>query len=159
MHTSIRLLLVGLLCCCYVAADPFLVQLANGMQSVLFCNVGIPQQLVSKGCMFLLFFCVPSGPVLGHVAQSVSTVREFLGIPFAQPPVGALRWQPPVPNQPWGPAVLTADKYGYACMQTDSTYGPVSEDCLTLSVWSPLNASAANPLPVLLYVRCGCRVF
>jgi len=44
----------------------------------------------------------PLGPVEGVVLDNA---RVFLGMPYAMPPVDALRWQPPVPAVPWGPTV------------------------------------------------------
>src|SRR5512135_1416207 len=68
-------------------------------------------------------------------------VREYRGIPFAAPPVGKLRWQPPQPVTPWQ-GVLAADHFSSACMQREpSPYNPGlmnrSEDCLYLNVWTP----------------------
>ena len=93
-------------------------------------------------------------------------VREWLGIPFAQPPVGDLRWEPPQPLE--GFAHVQATVMPPACMQavrkneglygnvTDYQYliaGPISEDCLTLSIWAPEQASKS--LPVLVYIHGG----
>ncbi len=68
---------------------------------------------------------------------------EFLGIPFAAPPVGELRWEKPQPLEPWGD-VYNATQYSIHCTQTiDFIYryilmGNVSgEDCLYLNVWVP----------------------
>ena len=80
-------------------------------------------------------------------------VISFKGIPYAAPPVGALRWRMPQPAKPW-PDVLAADKFGPACMQTDDV--PKSEDCLTLNVWRP--AGAAGPLPVMVWIYGGALV-
>src|ERR1041385_2646643 len=70
-------------------------------------------------------------------------VRSFKGIPFAQPPVGELRWREPQPVKNWG-GVRNADQFGPRCMQRT---GPgadywfrsngMSEDCLYLNVWTP----------------------
>jgi len=89
-----------------------------------------------------------------------SGVRSFKGIPFAQPPVGALRWREPQPVKNWK-GVRKADKFGARCMQRT---GPgadywfrsdgMSEDCLYLNVWTPAK-SAKERLPVLVYVFGG----
>jgi para-nitrobenzyl esterase len=83
----------------------------------------------------------------------VGGMISFKGIPYAAPPVGALRWRAPQPAKPW-PGVLAADKFGPACMQTDNV--PKSEDCLTLNVWRP--AAAAGPLPVMVWIYGGALV-
>ena len=54
---------------------------------------------------------LPDGQVQGHLNDGT---REFLGIPYAAPPVGALRWRPPAPAEPWG-GVLDAASYSSAC--------------------------------------------
>lgn len=87
-------------------------------------------------------------------------VRSFKGIPFAQPPVGDLRWQEPQPVKNWT-GVRKADDFGPRCMQHT---GPgadywfrskgMSEDCLYLNVWTSAK-SAKEKLPVLVYVFGG----
>jgi para-nitrobenzyl esterase len=85
--------------------------------------------------------------------------RTFLGIPYAAPPVGDLRWKPPAPPASWG-GVRSATTFGSHCMQ-----GPVyddmvfrdpggSEDCLTLNVWTPAKDAAAK-LPVMVWIYGG----
>jgi len=88
-----------------------------------------------------------------------SNVRAFLGIPFAAPPVGKLRWQPPRPVEPWQ-GVRKAVAFGPRCMQrniySDMVFrdsGP-SEDCLYLNVWTPAK-SASDHLPVMLWIYGG----
>jgi para-nitrobenzyl esterase len=86
-------------------------------------------------------------------------VRAFRGIPFAAAPVGALRWQPPHPGAPWK-GVRDAGAFGARCMQlplfADMVFrsSGVSEDCLTLNVWTPA-AKAGAKLPVLVYFYGG----
>src|ERR1700759_90262 len=85
-----------------------------------------------------------SGPVRGVASDGVIS---FKGIPYAQPPVGALRWRAPQPVTPWQ-TVRDAAGFGPGCMQTD--YVQRSEDCLTLNVWRPAASSA--PLPVMVWI-------
>lgn len=97
-----------------------------------------------------------SGPVRGSLV-GISTVRGFLGIPYAAPPTGDLRWRPPTAPIPWTDA-RAATQLGAACPQGPDlvTGAPVSysEDCLTLNVWAP-SQSAAERRPVLVFVHGG----
>jgi para-nitrobenzyl esterase len=94
-----------------------------------------------------------SGIVRG---ASAGGTWSYLGIPYAAPPVDALRWQPPHPAACWD-GVRDATGFGYECVQLDSADNPVgSEDCLTLNVWTPKNRSAA--LPVLVFIHGGAGV-
>lgn len=88
-----------------------------------------------------------------------SGIRSFKGIPFAQPPVGDLRWKEPQPVINWQ-GVRKADKFGPRAMQRD-LFGDmnfrsngVSEDCLYLNLWTPAK-SATDRLPVLVYFYGG----
>ena len=101
---------------------------------------------------------VASGTLEG--AGSLATgVREFKGIPFADPPVGALRWREPQPVKPWT-GVRAAAKFGPRCMQLpifgDMNFRSdgVGEDCLYLNVWTPAKSASAR-LPVLVYFFGG----
>jgi para-nitrobenzyl esterase len=97
---------------------------------------------------------IDSGALQG--AETDGVVR-YLGIPYAKPPVGALRWRPPQPPAPW-PGMRPADRYGPICMQkldpSDNGVGPgpVSEDCLTLNVFAP---KGAKGLPVMVWIHGG----
>lgn len=93
------------------------------------------------------------GPVRGK--ESGST-RAFLGIPFAKPPVGALRWRPPAPVDKRS-GQLDARNYGAVCPQELPVLGyegRSNEDCLRLNVWAPKAAPSAK-LPVMVYVHGG----
>ena len=88
-----------------------------------------------------------------------SGIRAFKGIPFAQPPVGELRWKEPQPAQNWT-GMRRADKFGPRAMQR-AIFGDMgfrsngmSEDCLYLNVWTPAK-SANEKLPVLVYFYGG----
>ena len=86
-------------------------------------------------------------------------VKKFLGVPFAQPPVGELRWKAPQPVQNWE-GVRQAKQFGDDPMQPNifgdmSFRGPGrSEDCLYLNIWTPA-ATTADALPVLIYFNGG----
>lgn len=86
-------------------------------------------------------------------------VRAFLGIPYAQPPVGDLRWKAPVPAARWE-GVRKATTFGSHCLQ-GNPYGDMvmrdpggSEDCLSLNVWVPSSASSKK-LPVMVWIYGG----
>lgn len=85
--------------------------------------------------------------------------RNFRGVPYAQPPLGALRWQSPVAPSPWG-TVKETQHDGPGCVQKCT--GPVymcppvvSEDCLTLNIFTPDVTHLAAPLPVMVWIPGG----
>jgi para-nitrobenzyl esterase len=80
----------------------------------------------------------------------------FLGIPFAAPPLGGLRWRPPQPAAPWAPATLSATG-GLPCANVNppgSTTTAGSEDCLKLNIWTP-EPAPASPAPVIAWIHTG----
>ncbi|MGC2777484.1 MAG: carboxylesterase family protein [Bradyrhizobium sp.] len=105
---------------------------------------------------------VESGPISGKFQRNTS-VRAFLGVPFAAPPVGDLRWKPPQPVASWQ-APRPATTYGAQCMQPGrsktSVYfeyageQPTSEDCLYLNVWAPSDVKDGK-LPVMVWIYGG----
>src|SRR5580704_17883047 len=88
-------------------------------------------------------------------------VRQYLGIPFAAPPVGNLRWRPPQPVIPWQ-GVRVAGRFAPVCMQVQSPQNAAlnrglvndNEDCLYLNVWTPAG-SANERLPVMVWIYGG----
>ncbi|MEG3151071.1 carboxylesterase family protein [Sphingomonas sp. ZT3P38] len=98
-----------------------------------------------------------SGPVEGRVRDGV---KEWLGIPFAAPPVGANRWRAPQPAAGWT-GVRPATAYGHDCMQKPfpSDAAPLgtepAEDCLVLNVWAPRTAGPRTRLPVVVWIYGG----
>jgi len=93
--------------------------------------------------------------VLGRAKK---THNEFKGIPYAEPPLGKLRFQPPIPKAPWS-TPWEADKFGASCMQgamrNPDPPSNMSEDCLTLNIWTPTYATRRSKLPVLLWIYGG----
>lgn len=89
----------------------------------------------------------------------MDNVKAFLGIPFAEAPIGKLRWQEPQPKQPWK-GVLSAKEFGNDPMQpsvfSDMIFrGPSrSEDCLYLNIWTSAHYTD-EALPVLIYFNGG----
>ena len=93
---------------------------------------------------------INSGPICG---LSVSGTNEWFGIPYAAPPVGALRWQPPQAPTPWT-TTLQATQFGSECAQSFPGFGSGgAEDCLFVNVWAPADGSTGNP--VLVHIHGG----
>jgi para-nitrobenzyl esterase len=92
---------------------------------------------------------VSGGEIAGASSEGVAT---YLGVPYAAPPVGDLRWRAPQPVRPWQ-GVRQARSYGPACAQTAVWItNPKSEDCLTLNIWAP---ERGRKLPVLVWIHGG----
>ncbi|KAJ6488120.1 alpha/beta-hydrolase [Mycena vitilis] len=91
--------------------------------------------------------------------RGVSTVtgtEKFLGIPFAEPPVGPLRFKAPVPIAKASNGVNNASSFGNACPQPPATLGaPIAEDCLFLNVFRPQGTTVDSSLPVLFWIHGG----
>lgn len=94
--------------------------------------------------------CTSDGAVRG--AAEGDTIA-FKGIPYAQPPVGGLRWRAPQPAQPWQ-GVRDGSRFGAVCPQWDGKAVIGEEDCLTLNVWRP-KQPADKPLPVMVFLTGG----
>lgn len=100
----------------------------------------------------------------GSLAGSTSAdgkISMFKGIPYARPPIGALRWCAPQPPESWSD-VRRADAFGRRCIQPDrpsnsiSYFGPEpeSEDCLYLNIWTSAPEPGAK-MPVMLWIHGG----
>ncbi|WP_293975945.1 carboxylesterase family protein [Sphingomonas sp.] len=102
---------------------------------------------------------IDSGRVSGTMLSS--GVKAYLGIPFAEPPVGQLRWSAPRPIR-WD-GIFNADRKGAECIQVlrphniNHYFGeePSSEDCLYLNVWTPPQAKPGAKLPVIVFIYGG----
>ncbi|GGM34022.1 carboxylesterase/lipase family protein [Promicromonospora citrea] len=114
------------------------------------------------------------GPVLGVDDHRTTGTWSWLGIPYAEPPVGTLRWKPPVPHHRWH-GVRPARTHGEGCIQPGRFFSPSpdgphydlevrdglrqpvgQEVCLTLNVSRP--ATARRDLPVVVFVHGGSNV-
>lgn len=99
---------------------------------------------------------IDSGPIRGRVDGKL---HAFLGIPYAAPPVGELRWMPPTPPMSWQVERL-ATTYGHSCPQNADlgVFGKPggAEDCLSLNVFvSPDALAEKGKLPVLVWIHGG----
>jgi para-nitrobenzyl esterase len=140
---------------------------------------------VIAGIAGLLLAAVPLTPVQaggrdsGTVRQTTlgairGNAHSWLGIPYAEPPVGALRWRAPVTHRPWK-GVRDATEYGNGCIQQGRLFSPApsgphygldirdglgkpvgAEDCLTLNVYRP--ATRQQKLPVIVFIHGGSNV-
>ncbi|RKR67164.1 carboxylesterase type B [Acidovorax sp. 94] len=113
------------------------------------------------------------GTLRGVDDSAVTGTYAWKGVPFAKPPVGELRWQPPAAPAAWS-GERDATRFGSACLQMGRIYGPGannrfdntigetlgtpvgSEDCLTLNIWRP--ATSQDKLPVLLFLHGGSAI-
>ncbi|HEV3199280.1 MAG TPA: carboxylesterase family protein, partial [Bryobacteraceae bacterium] len=99
---------------------------------------------------------VESG-ILEGIDNSDGSVRIFKGVPYALPPVGNLRWKEPMPPAAWS-GIRKAGTFGPRCYQpslfSDMIFrdAGMSEDCLFLNVWTPVDA---RQMPVLVYFHGG----
>ncbi len=101
-----------------------------------------------------------SGPITGTVLDGETKIHRFLGVPYARPPVGELRWRAPLEPEPWKePRPCT--ELGPSSPQPDSImrmFGMgdtvVDEDCLYLNVWTPAK-TVGDGLPVMVWIHGG----
>ena len=86
-------------------------------------------------------------------------VNVFLGIPFAEPPIGKNRFRPPKPKRQWRPAIYKAMEFSPECLQStlfsSDTDSIRDEDCLYLNVWAPLKTRPDQIFPVMLWLYGG----
>ncbi|KAH7155980.1 Alpha/Beta hydrolase protein [Dactylonectria macrodidyma] len=148
----------------------------TSIASFALCWASLAAAYPSQGCQTSKYITVDSssGPITGHIADNSKCVVEYLGIPYAKPPVGNLRFAPPqkfVSTKPY-----KAANFGYDCPLTasravaypnmtsqaqqiisyfaSSAGTAQSEDCLTLNVWSKATANsdkANKPVVVFFY--------
>ena len=126
----------------------------------------IPRRLLSFVAALIapLAFSAPlaldTGAVEGVVADDDAGIQVFRGIPYAAPPVGAARWQPPTPPAAWE-GVRAATEFSSVCPQgsglaqlTGEPMPTLSEDCLYLNVWTAAAGRDAKQ-PVMVWIHGG----
>ena len=126
-----------------------------GMALALLLGMAVSAQAKSETDKSPVFDIVKTtdGPVVGPEMRGV---YRFLGIPYAKPPIGELRWMPPQPVAKWT-GVRIATKFGPTCAQV-TTLGPFAgppnsnEDCLYLNVFTQ---DTKSKLPVLVWIHGG----
>ncbi|MHB2168695.1 carboxylesterase/lipase family protein [Alsobacter sp. R-9] len=100
---------------------------------------------------------IDSGRLVGVAGNGVDV---FLGVPYAAPPAGALRWRAPQPVAAWSDP-RPADRFGPDCMQNPVAWDTAplgtapAEDCLTVNVWTPAGAGPDRRHPVLVWIHGG----
>uniref|UniRef100_A0A8C5YNM1 Carboxylic ester hydrolase n=1 Tax=Marmota marmota marmota TaxID=9994 RepID=A0A8C5YNM1_MARMA len=106
-----------------------------------------------------------------HVKGTDAGVHTFLGIPFAKPPLGPLRFAAPEPPEPWS-GVRDGTSHPAMCLQNADAMNiealnlgiislppiPMSEDCLYLSIYAPAHAREGSNLPVMVWIHGGALV-
>ncbi|GAA4909031.1 para-nitrobenzyl esterase [Stackebrandtia albiflava] len=106
-------------------------------------------------------------PAVAHTATGdlrgtvTDEVRTFQGIPYAAPPVDALRWEPPAPAADWD-GERDATTPGAACPQPADlpiSMSPTDEDCLYLNVTTPADARPGDDLPVIVWIHGGSLTY
>ena len=113
---------------------------ASGVTAAVQAATGVPEVRVD------------GGRIVGK--QVTEQVIAYLGVPYAAPPVGRLRWREPQPVPEWS-GVRDATAYGASCMQATPprSQPPMSEDCLFLNLWTTVRAKLGVRRPVLVYLH------
>jgi carboxylesterase type B len=124
-------------------------------RTVMVCTLVLWGGLVGAAARATAGDVVPTdtGVVRGSSADGM---RQFLGIPYAAPPVGELRWQPPQPAQRWQ-GVRDATQFANHCPQPPTPFGvaSVTEDCLYLNVYTPEGKRRGWWRPVMVWFHGG----
>jgi len=123
------------------------------MRKAWIALAGLLLALLAHGNEPVPIAAITGGQVSGELLIRGGAV--FKGIPFAQPPVGSLRWQPPQPVQPWE-GMRDATAFGPPCAQNSGGHmlEKSQEDCLYLNVWTP-EWPAKTRLPVMVWIHGG----
>eukprot|EP00043_Microstomoeca_roanoka_P016965 m.175929 g.175929 ORF g.175929 m.175929 type:complete len:613 (+) comp16552_c10_seq2:113-1951(+) len=125
---------------------------------VLTAVIGVAAISASKCIDNTTIITTTAGDVVGTSIQD-HNITAFLGIPYAQPPTGTLRFAPPRPKSSWQ-GVRNASQYGDVCHTAgDVFFGnsglKTSEDCLHINVFVPPNTTTESAKPVVIYIHGG----
>ena len=135
--------------CCYPEG-----RLRSGLKAVV-VTLTLAAAAAALGAQSIAIVNVTGGQVRGETLEKGGVV--FRGIPYAQPPVGALRWREPRPVERWA-GVRDATAFGASCAQPTNTAVPAaevsSEDCLFVNVWTP-EWPSRSPKPVMVWIHGG----
>ncbi len=132
---------------CTIYAWPYSGRMKSALLCLLYISVGsaLAQPQVHA----------PSGVFRGN--SSIADLDQFLGIPYAQPPVKGLRFANPLPVDSSQEHAVDATAYGPGCSQLASfaEYNGLGEDCLSLNVIRPCGTSPNAALPVMFWIHGG----
>ncbi|KLO09072.1 alpha/beta-hydrolase [Schizopora paradoxa] len=137
-------------------------RLKSALISLLFSQCFVSATLVNRDTPVTVH--LKNGAAFQGVRVAVNNTEQFLGIPFAQPPVGNLRFKAPVAISTPTKGIQDASQFKTACPQPptksglkfDSDIGaPVAEDCLFINIFRPAGTSAKDSLPVLVWLYSG----
>jgi para-nitrobenzyl esterase len=127
----------------------------NGRHRLRFALLAAGALLAGNAAFAAPVVTTKYGELQGTMAGGASV---FLGVPFAQPPVGELRWRAPQPPSAWQ-GVREATRFGGICPQVEIYAGfntpSTTEDCLYLNVFVPGKVQAGAKLPVMFWIYGG----
>lgn len=125
----------------------FVSPICLGLAAIYAVLAGLPRTATAAGAIV-----TDQGPLKGF---SVPGENVYVGIPYAAPPVGNLRWRPPQPPARFK-GLFQATQFGNPCVQSDGIGGTFgSEDCLSLNVYVPTAMQPAHGFPVMVYIHGG----
>lgn len=122
-------------------------------------------RLKSDGLLRTVQVNTQFGPVVGQSSGLFGDVNKFLGIPYAQPPVGDLRWKNTQPwTGQWPTGSLDATSFRAGCPNPSGQawwdyFGGTDEDCLHLNIYAPSNATPQSQLPVMFWIHGGSYIY
>eukprot|EP01035_Chromulina_nebulosa_P034094 gene34094-45714_t len=140
--------------------------LLSHIRQVCFAQFFFDSEIPRRGREKFIIVETSLGRVMG---RNVGAVNEFLGIPYAEPPIGKLRFRPTRPKRHWQSKLYNATQFSPECLQStlfagESDNRPKDEDCLYLNIWQPVTIARKNTkennskYPVLIWIYGGAFV-